>query len=223
MKQLALGVRLRTAAVFDNFYVGPNSEAVAAVKFSADNPVWIWGASATGKTHLLQAACAQSGEASAYIPLRQEAAVPPEAIDGFEKLSLLCIDDLESVAGRIEWEKALFRLFNAAAETHARLVFAARSAPTAVGWQLADWASRAASCTVYQLRLLDDDARIDALRMRANLRGLELPLETAEYLLRRMPRDQQVLFDMVDALDDAALVAQRRLTVPFVREALKLG
>jgi DnaA-homolog protein len=223
MKQLALGVRLRTAAVFENYYVGPNSEAVAAVKSSAGNPVWISGAAATGKTHLLQAACAASGAASAYFPLRQQTTAPPEAIDGFERLGLICIDDLESVAGQIEWEKALFKLFNAAAETHARLLFAARSAPTALRWVLADWASRAGSCTVYQLRLLDDDERIEALRMRANLRGLELPLETAEYLLRRMPRDQQVLFDMVDALDDAALVAQRRLTVPFVRAALKLG
>jgi DnaA family protein len=223
MKQLALGVRLRTAAVFENYHVGPNSEAVAAVKSGTPNPVWIWGAAATGKTHLLQAACAASGAASAYFPLRQQSAVPPEAIDGFEKLALVCIDDLESVAGQIEWEKALFKLFNAAAETHARLLFAARSAPTALRWVLADWASRAGSCTVYQLRLLDDQERIEALRMRANLRGLELPLETAEYLLRRMPRDQQVLFDMVDALDAAALVAQRRLTVPFVRAALKLG
>ena len=126
------------------------------------------------------------------------------------------------MAGRFEWEQALFKLFNAAGEAQTRLVFAARSAPTAIAWTLADWASRAASCSVYQLRLLDDDERIEALRMRANVRGLELPLETAEYLLRRMPRDQQVLFDLVDTLDDAALAAQRRLTVPFVREALKL-
>jgi DnaA family protein len=222
MRQLALGVRLRNAAVLENFYVGPNSEAVAAVESGANDPLWIWGSAGTGKTHLLQAACARSA-ASAYFPLRQEIAVPPEALEGFEKLALLCIDDLESVAGQIAWETALFKLFNAAGDTHTRLLFAARSAPTAIGWELADWASRAASCTVYQLRPLGDDERIEALRMRANLRGLELPLETAEYLLRRMPRDQQILFDLVDALDDAALAAQRRLTIPFVREALKLG
>jgi len=223
MKQLALGVGLRTAAVFQNFYVGPNSEAVAAVQSSTRNPLWIWGSPATGKTHLLQAACAQSDGASAYFPLRQNADVPPEALDGFETLALFCVDDLECAAGQMVWERALFKLFNAAAETRTRLVFAAGAAPTAIEWRLADWASRAASCTVYQLRPLADDERIDAVRMRANLRGLELPLETAEYLLRRMPRDQKVLFELVDALDDAALVAQRRLTVPFVREALKLG
>ena len=223
MKQLALSVRLRTAAVFKNFHVGANAEAVAAVQFSTGNPLWVWGAPATGKTHLLQAACVQSADTSAYFPLLQDTEVPPAALDGFEKLALLCVDDVDSAVGQLAWEKALFKLFNAAADMHTRLIFAARAAPSAVHWRLADWASRAASCTVYQLRPLDDAERIEALRLRAQLRGLELPLETAEYLLRRMPRDQKVLFELVDALDDAALVAQRRLTVPFVREALKLG
>ena len=223
MKQLALGVRLRSAAVFNNFYAGPNTEAVAAVEFDAGVPVWIWGAPATGKTHLLQAACAHSVGSSAYFPLRQETALPPAALEGFESVGLLCIDDLDFVAGQLAWERELFKIFNAAAETQVRLIFAARSTPTAIRWVLGDWASRAASCAVYQLRLLDDRERIEALRMRAVRRGMELPVETAEYLLRRMPRDQQVLFDMVDALDDAALAAQRRLTVPFVREALNLS
>jgi DnaA family protein len=136
---------------------------------------------------------------------------------------LICLDDVDRVAGNSAWERALFGLFNAAAEQRARLVFAARTAPTGPAWRLPDWASRAASCRVYQLRLLDDAGRIEALRMRADARGLSLPLETAEYLLKRMPRDQQALFDLVDTLDDAALAAQRRLTVPFVRDALGLS
>jgi DnaA family protein len=48
-----------------------------------------------------------------------------------------------------------------------------------------------------------------------------LPAETSEYLLRRMPRDLPSLFDVLDQLDEASLVAQRRLTVPFIRDALE--
>ena len=47
---------------------------------------------------------------------------------------------------------------------------------------------------MYQLRELDDAGRIEALRLRAAQRGLQLPAETAEYLLRRMPRDLASLF-----------------------------
>src|SRR5258708_6496651 len=81
--------------------------------------------------------------------------------------------------------------------------------------------SRAAACVVYQLRELDDDGRIEALRLRAAQRGLQLPYETSEYLLKRMPRDMRSLFEILDQLDEASLVAQRRLTIPFIRDALE--
>jgi len=58
------------------------------------------------------------------------------------------------------------------------------------------------------------------LKLRARHRGLELPEETAQYLLRRLPRDMATLYDWLDLLDVAALAAKRRLTVPFVREVL---
>lgn len=232
MQQLPLGVRLRSAAVFANFYAGPNLEAAAAVRAAAadptgghprgGDPLWLCGPTAAGKTHLLQAACAASTQPCAFFALHDEPTLPPAALDGLERLALLCLDDVERIAGDQQWERALFRLFNATLERGGRLIFAARTVPGAIPWHLPDWASRAASCRVYQLRLLDDAERIEALRMRARTRGLVLPRETAEYLLRRMPRDQQALFDLVDTLDEAALVARRRLTVPFVRDALKL-
>jgi DnaA-homolog protein len=68
---------------------------------------------------------------------------------------------------------------------------------------------------------LDDAGRLEALRLRAAQRGLQLPPETADYLLRRIPRDLPSLFDILDHLDEASLVAQRRLTVPFIRDALE--
>jgi DnaA-homolog protein len=115
----------------------------------------------------------------------------------------------------------LFRLFNAAAELHTRLIFAAAAPPRQSDWRLEDWGSRAAACTVYQLRELDDEGRVEALRLRAAQRGLQLPHETSEYLLKRMPRDLRSLFDVLDQLDEASLVAQRRLTIPFIRDALE--
>jgi DnaA family protein len=74
---------------------------------------------------------------------------------------------------------------------------------------------------VYQLRDLDDAGRIEALRLRAAQRGLHLPHDTGEYLLRRMPRDLPSLFELLDYLDEASLIAQRRMTIPFIRDALK--
>jgi DnaA family protein len=221
MKQLALGVRLRADAVFESFWPGLNGEAVAALQMQNSGPLWLWGAPGSGKTHLLQAVCAAAGEAAAYFPLDRSLALPPEALAGFERTRVLCIDDVDAVAGDLAWERTLFHLFNEAAELRTRLIFAAAAPPRQAEWALEDWRSRAGSCVVYQLRELDDEGRVEALRLRAAQRGLQLPYETSEYLLKRMPRDLRSLFDILDQLDEASLVAQRRLTIPFIRDALE--
>jgi DnaA-homolog protein len=221
VKQLALGVRLRAGAVFDSFWPGQNGEAVAALRAPSVTPLWLWGAHGSGKTHLLQAVCAAAGEDAAYFPLDRSAALPPEALSGFERTSVLCLDDADAVAGDLMWERALFRLFNDAAELRSRLIFAAVAPPRQGEWRLKDWRSRAAACVVYQLREPDDAGRIEALRLRAAQRGLQLPLETSEYLLKRIPRDLRSLFEVLDQLDEASLEAQRRLTIPFIRDALE--
>ena len=220
MKQLPLGVRLRAGAVYESFAVGKNSELLTALRSASAVPLWLWGSPGSGKTHLLQAACAAEGSAAAYFPLGS-GALPPEALTGFERNRVLCVDDVHKVAGDAAWERALFHLFNEAAELRTRLIFASAAAPRQSAWTLEDWRSRAAACVVYQLHELDDEGRIEALRLRAEQRGLQLPHETAEYLLKRMPRDLASLFEILDALDEASLIEQRRLTIPFIRDELE--
>ena len=221
MKQLSLGVRLRADAVFASFWPGLNVEIIAALQAPGTAPLWLWGAHGSGKTHLLQAVCAAAGETAAYFPLDRSLTLPPEALAGFEHTPVLCVDDADAVAGDMAWERALFRLFNEAAELRTRLIFAAAAPPRQGDWSLEDWRSRAAACVVYQVRELDDDGRLEALRLRAAQRGLQLPHETSEYLLKRMPRDLRSLFEILDHLDEASLAAQRRLTIPFIRDALE--
>jgi DnaA family protein len=221
MKQLALGVQLRADATFESFAPGPNAELVAALKSPGPAAIWVWGVQGSGKTHLLQAVCAAAAEPAAYFPLSRPSALPPEALAGFETCRVLCLDDVDAVAGDLLWEEALFRLFNDAADLGTHLMFAARAAPRGLDWRLEDWRSRAAACVVYQVRELDEGGRLEALRLRAAQRGLELPPEACEYLLRRVPRDLTSLYEILDQLDRASLAAQRRLTVPFIRDALE--
>lgn len=221
MKQLPLGVRPRASAVFASFATGCNTEIVAALEGSGRDPLWLWGGRGCGKTHLLQAVCAQAGDGAAFFPLDRSARLPPEALAGYARCRVLCIDDADAVAGDPDWERALFNLFNEASESQCRLIFTAAAAPRQIGWRLEDWRSRAGACVVYHVRDLDEAGRGEAMRLRARQRGLELPPETLDYLMKRMPRDLRSLFDILDELDEASLVAQRRLTVPFIRDALE--
>lgn len=104
MRQLPLGVRLRAEAVFESFWPGPNAEAVDALRTQHGVPLWLWGGSGSGKTHLLQAVCACEGEA-AYFPLDRALGLPPAALAGYARNAVLCIDDVDAVAGDSSWKK----------------------------------------------------------------------------------------------------------------------
>lgn len=230
MRQLPLGVQLGVSLRFDTFAEGANGEAVAALRRLADGatraPVWIYGAAGAGKSHLLQSACAaasDAGRASAWLPLAQVRAEGPALLDGFEQLDLVALDDLDAVAGDAAWEVALFTLFNGLAEQGGRLAVAAAGSPAATAIRLPDLASRLGAAEVYQVEPLAESGQPAALRRRAERRGLELPDETLGFLTRRAPRDFATLCRMLDALDTESLVAQRRLTVPFVRDWLARG
>ncbi|EQD30490.1 DNA replication initiation factor, partial [mine drainage metagenome] len=135
-------------------------------------------------------------------------------------LECLAIDDVDTVIGRAEWERALFTLVREFAERDRALVLASGAPPALACWALPDLGSRCAAAAVFQLRVLDEPEQREALRLRARLRGLDLPPDTARWLQRRFPRDMGTLYQLLDTLDEAALAAQRRLTVPFIREVL---
>ncbi len=224
MSQLALPLQLADHAVFASFLAKGNEELIAILSAVADSSggsgYWIWGAAATGKTHLLQAVCERAGDRSVYVPLAMLADAGPGLIDGLDSRELVCIDDLHTVVGDPLWERALFTLYNDLLATGGQMIVAARMAPRECPIDLADLASRMSQLTTYNVQALADADRSAALQLRASHRGLELPDETARYLVTRSRRDMASLYGLLDTLDREALRAQRRLTVPFVRDVL---
>lgn len=228
MQQLPLGVRLPDRAVFASFLPARNREALEHAQRIAGGEAagasWFCGPASAGKTHLLQAICAQAGQSrrAGYFPLAELERLGVGVLEGLPQLQCVCLDDLEAVAGRLEWEKTIFGLLRELEDCGGSLVMAARPPPALLGWALPDLGSRCAAAAVLKLRALDEAEQQQALQLRARLRGFELPEETLRWLQRRFPRDMRRLYGLLDTLDDAALAAQRRLTVPFIREVLRL-
>jgi len=229
MRQLPL-FALRSTSVLASYLPGPNQLAVDTLQADAAtlrSPVmWLYGAHGVGKTHLLQAICARAGEraeAAAYLPLRELPDATAELLSGCEELRWVCIDDVDRVMGDLVWERAFFRVYTEFEDRGGKLVFSAATTPAAMPIALPDLASRLNAAVILRLHELSDEQRCAALKIRAARRGAELPDDTVQYLLRRLPRDMNSLCAFIDALDDASLAAQRRLTIPFVREVLKEG
>jgi DnaA family protein len=249
MQQLPLGVRIPDRAVFESFLPARNLQAVehavwvaagsgtaAAVgadagtgwaaggaRASAQAVTWLCGPVSVGKTHLLQAIVARAGKTgrAGYFPLMELAPLGVGVLEGLNALECVCLDDLGRVVGQLEWEKSLFGLLREIQERDGRLVVAAKAPPALLTWALPDLGSRFTAAAIFQLRELDEREQQEALQLRAHVRGFELPDDTARWLQRRFPRDMRTLYELLDTLDEAALVAQRRLTIPFIRSVLK--
>jgi DnaA family protein len=224
MAQLALPLRLQDHAVFESFWPSGNDALIAFLVQLADRRsgpgCWLWGGAATGKTHLLQAVCSRFGEDAVYVPLEQFVSAAPAILDGLARRQCICLDDIDAVAADARWEHALFDLCNQVADASAILVVSANAAPRDSGFALPDLQSRLARLPAFRIEVLAESERIKALQLRASHRGLDLPLDTARFLVNRSRRDMASLYRLLDRLDTEALQAQRRLTIPFVRNVL---
>ncbi len=232
-QQLSLSVNLNDDATFENFYAPPqthNAMVVQGLREQLDGKseafVYLWGAPGCGLTHLLQAACHQAQEiglAVQYLPLRDLVGyAPDELFVGLEDLDLVCLDCLPSIAGRSDWELAIFNLYNRLREQGKRLLVAAEHSPRELEISLEDLRSRLQWGITYQVHSLSDEDKQHALQLRARARGLELSDDVAQYIIQRLPRDTNELFWQLQRLDHASLAEQRKLTIPFVKKVLAI-
>lgn len=224
--QLALPFPLAPHASFATFVPCGDSPVLAQVTDTVSGsgaPVWVWGGTGTGKSHLLQAACRAAdaaGRRAMYLPLGHPDVSEPQLLRELDEVAYLALDDLHCVVGEPEWERALFRLVDGAPAAGVRLLMAATVPPAGAAWGLPDLGSRASAAVVFRLEALSDEERLRALIRHATHRGLVLPETAARYLLERVGRDMRTLCTWLERLDRASLAAQRRLTVPFIRSQL---
>ncbi len=225
MSQLSLPLRLQDHAIFDTFWGAGNEAAVAFLFDLANAPggpgCWLSGATATGKSHLLQAICERAGAGAQYLPMQELLPAGPATLDGMGSRAVLCLDDMHLVAGKPEWEEALFRLLLEAADRRSTVVASAEASARETKFVRDDVGSRFAQLPSFQLLPLSDEGLFSALKLRAGHRGIELPDETARFLLTRQRRDMGSLYPLLDRLEAEATKAGRRLTIPFVKSVLE--
>ena len=209
----------------DTFVAAPQGslEQLRALAQAQAAAVYLQGVDGVGKTHLALAVCAAaetSGRAAAYLPLQAARGRLADALDTLEGNGLVALDGLDAIAGDRVGEVALFDFHNRARSAGIALLYTARAAPDQLSLVLPDLRSRLSQCARIVLAPLDDAGRRDVLRERAQRRGLAMDDAAYDWLLRRVGRDLAGLTSLLDRLDRASLAAQRRITVPFLREVL---
>jgi DnaA family protein len=229
--QLSLPVHLPDDETFSNYVSECGDEVVLLLQALGAQPqlcrrLFLSGSSGAGKTHLLHAACglaAETGLRASYLPMKAIREMSPRLLDSLEHFDLVCVDDIDLVAGQAVWELALFDFYNRVQETGTgNLVMTAKASPRQCGFQLPDLISRLDWGSVIKLEPLSDDGKLTALIRRAHHRGVLLPPESARFLLNRTSRNMRDLYQSLDTLLSASLQQQRQPTIPFLKQVLSL-
>jgi DnaA-homolog protein len=226
--QIPLEFGFRETADFEHFIEGSNTEVFTISRSIAlgetVHSIYLWGQTATGKSHLLQAVCNLASQIElnvAYIPLNQHAELSPEMLEGLEHLSMVCIDDIDCIAGQEAWEQALFHLYNRLREQQKSLLMTGATGPRELAFQLQDLKSRISWDLTYHLQALSDKDKIKLLKKRADARTFEISEEVAAYLVKNVKRDLPSLLELLDKFDQATLTEKRKLTIPFVKSLIQ--
>ena len=218
-EQFVLDLATPEPPSFDNFVVGSNGEAVAAVRSIAagamrEPGVLLWGPEGAGKSHLLSA-CARSASFGTVIHCDSPQDVPTPNVGAS---TLLIVDDIDR-AGATE-QGRIFTWINALAANDGRWLASACAPPARLGLR-EDLRTRVALGLVFEVAVPGDAERAQALEAYAHDRGFRLSRDVIEYVLAHARRDMPSLVRLLAALDRHSLATQRSITVPLVREFLR--
>lgn len=226
--QIPLELRLPLRAELKDFVAANKAEITAALNdFIAKDEhafIYIQSSIASGKTHLLSSVCQQaeqSGQSVIYIPLKMAHDFTPEICDDLEQADIICIDDIDQVAGDKTWETSLFNLYNRIRDYNRKLLVSGRVNPAHLDISLPDLKSRLSWGMTLNLKSPDDDDKAMIMKQRASQLAMELPDETISYLFKHSGRSLHDLLAQLDELERASMAHQRKLTIPFVRQHIQ--
>ncbi|MDB5858428.1 MAG: DnaA ATPase protein-like protein [Ramlibacter sp.] len=222
MKQIALDIGLARGPTLASFCAGPNEEALKHLQLWAGSPTrspvptYLWGAAASGKTHLLKAVEESLREQGAAAGWMDAAMHEPPAFN--ENWAVVLLDDVHRYTA--VQQHAAFNWF-VNAQTLQRGVLAAGAAPPADLKLREDLRTRLAWGHVFQLQVLSEPERRSVLRQAADARGVFLGDEVMDFKLTRFSRDLGSLMELLEQLDGYALRTKRAITIPLIKSMLE--
>ena len=241
-RQTALNLECAPKASLGNFIATGNEnllEILTEIKLSLQigtlktalkaeqRMIHIWGEGGSGRSHILEAmklladdlnqASWMLGHDSIDDDWREAGLVISENPQSF---ALLCVDDVDSLDEFAQG--ALFRMHNLIRESSSQVLLTSSKVPPTNLDLRDDLRTRLAWGLVFQMHVLSDDEKLNALEQAAQARGLQLSNDVPPWLLRHFHRDMSSLMSLMEALDTYSLETKRAVTLPLVKELLAL-
>jgi chromosomal replication initiator protein len=200
-------LKLHPDYTFESFVVGPSNRlahasciAVSQSLGNTYNPLFVYGSSGLGKTHLLHAVCfeIQRNSANAAIQLlscedfvnKFIRAIEEGNLAGFQKqfrtADAIVIDDIQFLREREHSQEEFFHTFNALYNNGKQIILSADSPPGKIPSLEERLISRFNWGLVARIDPPSYETRVAIVQRKAHLRGLDISDEIAGYIARRV-------------------------------------
>ena len=226
-RQLALQIQINERASLNNFFVSKNNnktiQTLKDILLNSNNgaQIFIDDLGSNGKSYLLQAICndfSNSNNSSIYIPMHEAINLDPSILLGVSELNLICIDDVDLINNRREWEIALFNLINECYEKECFLLLAGRINKLEV---IPDLVSRIKKMETLRLEPINDDELFEAtLAISKNL-NIEISDKNMNYLINNSKRDIKTIFRILSQLEKVSLERKKSIGLNLIKEVIQ--
>ena len=224
-KQLTFPWNKINKSSLEGFFTSQENSHLLSLLKDSDflDDLFIYGTKESGKTFLLQAMCnsySSVSKSSLYIPLKKVMNYGVEIFESLENIDLICVDGIEEVISKIEWEKAIFNLINKALISESRLILTSSKDLKSLNFLLPDLESRIRKIQSYELYPINDEDIFDALKYISKLTSINLGDKEARYLVTYSQRNISNLVHILESLDQLSMEMKRKITIPLIKEVI---
>lgn len=226
---------------FDTFIVGSSNKfahaaclAVATNPSHAYNPLFLWGNSGLGKTHLLYAIGNEikKNDPSKVICYIKGDDFTNELIESlrlakmsefrhkYRQADILLVDDVQFIGGKESTQEEFFHTFNALYDAKKQIVLTSDRPPKEIKTLDDRLRSRFEQDLIADIQPPDIETRIAIIKRKAELLEIDLSNEVCEYIASKIKANIRQLEGTVKKLKAKSLLNNEKITISSVQEVI---
>lgn len=226
---------------FENFVVGPFNELAYAAtqaiikKTAVYNPLFVYGSTGHGKTHLIQAVgnhikFTDSDKKIYYLTSEKFAVDLMNSISAgtanqfkekYRKYDVLIVDDIQFFAGKQKTEEEFFHLFNSFYDNNKQIIFSSDKHPNFISGLEDRLKSRLNSGMIVEIPFPDLESRIQIFKVKSSLLNFSLSDEIIEYLASAVEGNIRELEGVLNSIICQSKLKDRDLTITEIKDLIK--
>jgi len=228
---------------FENFVVGSSnkfahaaSQAVASKPAGYYNPLFIYGGSGLGKTHLLYAICNEirKNSPAANILFTKGEYMANELIEAIQKgqtmefrakyrqVDVLLIDDIQFISGKVSTQEEFFHTFDALHQANKQIVLTSDRPPREIATLEERLRTRFEMGLLADIQPPDLETRIAIIRRKAQLLDIPITDDIAEYIAGQLKSNVRQLEGAVKCMRAQYLLAGEQPTLVTAQNAIRV-